>query len=74
MKNIICFKAKRLAGVLPKRLVVKCGTENLCSRDGEKKLDQKIFDDYARQIVELQGQGVEVIVVSSGAIKAGEKN
>jgi glutamate 5-kinase len=53
--------------------VVKCGTENLCSRDGEEKLDQKIFDDYARQIIELQKQGVEVIIVSSGAMKAGRE-
>lgn len=61
--------------ILPRRLVIKCGTENLCSlQDGEKKLDQKIFDDYARQIVELQKQGVEVIVVSSGAIKAGRES
>jgi glutamate 5-kinase len=59
--------------ILPRRLVVKCGTENLCTKDGEKKLDQKIFNDYARQIVELQRQGVEVIVITSGAIKAGRE-
>jgi len=59
--------------ILPRRLVVKCGTENLCSQNGEKKLDPKIFDDYARQIVELQRQGVDVIVISSGAIKAGRE-
>lgn len=59
--------------ILPRRLVVKCGTENLCSRDGEKKLDQRIFDDYARQVAELQKQGVDVIIISSGAIKAGRE-
>ncbi len=60
--------------ILPRRLVVKCGTENLCSlQSGEKRLDQKIFNDYARQLVKLQKQGVELIVVSSGAIKAGRE-
>ncbi len=60
--------------ILPRRLVVKCGTENLCSlQNGKKKLDQKIFNDYARQLVKLQKQGVELIVVSSGAIKAGRE-
>lgn len=59
--------------ILPRRLVVKCGTENLCSQDGKKKLDQKIFDDYARQVAELQKQGVDVIIISSGAIKAGRE-
>ncbi len=59
--------------VLPRRLVVKCGTENLCTKENGKRLDQKIFDDYARQIVELQRQGVEIVVISSGAIKAGRE-
>jgi len=60
--------------ILPRRLVVKCGTDNLCSlQDGEKKLDQKIFDDYAKQVVELQKQGVEVMIVSSGAMEAGRE-
>jgi len=59
--------------ILPRSLVVKCGTENLCSQDGKKELNQKIFDDYARQVAELQKQGVEVIIISSGAIKAGRE-
>ena len=58
--------------ILPRRLVVKCGTENLCTQD-DKKLNQKIFDDYARQVVELQKQGVDVVIISSGAIKAGRE-
>jgi len=59
--------------ILPRRLVIKCGTENLCSHDDGKKLNQKIFDEYARQAVELQKQGVDVIFISSGAIKAGRE-
>lgn len=62
-------KAKRRA--LVRRLIVKCGTANLCNQFGQ--LDQGIFNDFARQIVELMKQGVEVIIVSSGAIKAGRE-
>ncbi|MCJ7804232.1 glutamate 5-kinase [Patescibacteria group bacterium] len=67
------LKKKYRERILPRRLVVKCGTENLCSQDGKKELNQKIFNDYARQVAELQKQGVEVIIISSGAIKAGRE-
>lgn len=54
-----------------RRLVIKFGTENLF---GEKDaLDQDVFDLYADQMVALQKKGIEVIVVSSGAIKAGKE-
>lgn len=53
------------------RLLVKFGTANLCNRFGQ--LDQSIFNDFARQVVELQNQGMEIIIVSSGAIKAGKE-
>lgn len=59
-------------GILPRRLVVKCGTRNLCNPD-TGRLDQKIFNGYARQIVELQKLGVQIIIVSSGAIQAGKE-
>lgn len=58
---------------LPDRLVVKFGTNSLCSNEGEKKLDQEIFNDFARQIVELWRQGVKVVIVSSGAKQSGEE-
>lgn len=65
---------ERREGILPKRLVVKFGTKDLCSDEGgEARLDQAAFDDYARQIVELQRQGVMVVIVSSGAIQAGRE-
>lgn len=54
---------------LIRRLVVKFGTANLCNKLGQ--LDQNTFNEYAKQVVELQNQGVEVVIVSSGAIKAG---
>lgn len=54
-----------------RRLVVKFGTKNLCGLSGN--LNQSIFNDFARQIMELQKQGLEIIIVSSGAIKAGRE-
>ncbi|MBM4177264.1 hypothetical protein FJ208_00460 [Candidatus Gribaldobacteria bacterium] len=52
------------------RLVVKFGTESL-SLSG--KLDQKVFNDFARQIIIAQGFGIRVAIVSSGAIRAGQE-
>jgi len=54
-----------------RRLIVKFGTANLCNENGQ--LDQDIFNDFARQVVELQNEGLEVVIVSSAAIKAGRE-
>lgn len=51
------------------KLVVKLGTDVLCSNGS---LDQKIFNELARQIVESQIFAYTV-VISSGAIKAGSE-
>jgi len=54
------------------RLVVKFGTESLSSGvEGSRALDQKLFNDFSRQISLLYRNGVKVVVVSSGAIRAG---
>jgi len=58
-------------GLMLHRMIVKLGTANLCNQFGQ--LDQDIFNDFARQVVKLQNQGMEVIIVSSGAIRAGEE-
>jgi len=55
---------------LSSRLVVKFGTESL-SLDG--KLNQPIFDGFAREIMQVNQLGVEVAIVSSGAIRAGKE-
>lgn len=57
------------------QLVVKFGTGVLLGRCGEKEdcFDQEIFDRAAGQIVEAQNNGVAVILVSSGAVKAGRE-
>lgn len=52
------------------RIVVKFGTENLFGNN--KRLDQNVFDDFARQIVSVQDLGIQVVIVSSGAIAAGK--
>jgi glutamate 5-kinase len=52
-----------------KRIVVKLGT-NLLTGDGPN-LDEAIMARLVAQVVRLHGQGMEVVVVSSGAVAAG---
>ena len=51
-----------------KRIVVKIGTGNLVSSGN---LDTTKTSDIARQVAELMSRGIEVVLVSSGAIQAG---
>ncbi|MDD5068242.1 MAG: hypothetical protein PHS53_03340 [Candidatus Pacebacteria bacterium] len=53
-----------------KRVVIKFGTEVLLT---ENHLDQKIFDNVALQVRQIQELGVDVVIVTSGAIKAGKE-
>ena len=55
--------------ILYKRIVAKLGT-NLLTGGGEG-LDQEIIRSVVRQLAELHRQGVQIVVVSSGAIAAG---
>jgi glutamate 5-kinase len=52
-----------------RKIVVKVGTNVITGRDG--KLDPDILDSLTAQIAALAAQGVEVILVSSGAVGAG---
>ena len=61
VRNDIISKAKRC--------VVKIGSA-LLTQDG-KGLDHQAIDDWAEQIVQLRGQGIEIILVSSGAVAEG---
>lgn len=56
-------------------LVVKFGTEVLLGKSTATKgnLDPHIFRDAGKQIVKLQNRGVKVVLISSGAIKAGRE-
>ncbi|MFH1564306.1 MAG: hypothetical protein ABIC82_00445 [bacterium] len=53
-----------------KRIVVKLGTNVLVSKGN---LDDLIYANIADQVAKLSLQGIEVIIVSSGSIKAGEE-
>ncbi len=55
-----------------RRIVVKMGTSVLTSSDPKAPgLDREFLRDVARQLQELRQRGIEVTVVSSGAIGAG---
>ncbi|MEM3381151.1 MAG: glutamate 5-kinase, partial [Candidatus Bathyarchaeia archaeon] len=54
-----------------KKIVVKIGTSVLTKPDGS--LDEEYMQDIARQVYELTRRGIEVIIVSSGAIGSGVK-
>lgn len=62
-------RKKFLSGV--KRVVIKIGSSVLT--DSEGGIIPRRFGQIAAQIVELQKKGIEVIVVSSGAIASGMK-
>ncbi len=53
----------------PRRIVVKIGTNTICQGDGT--VDQAYIDDVARQVSDLDQEGVQSIVVTSGAIGSG---
>lgn len=62
-------RKKFLSGV--KRVVIKIGSSVLTDNDGG--VIEMRFGQIASQIVELQKRGIEVIIVSSGAIASGMK-
>ncbi|MBC7526558.1 MAG: glutamate 5-kinase [Chthonomonadaceae bacterium] len=54
---------------LPRRIVVKVGTSTLTDEEG--KLDRAFIADLTSQLATLRREGADVILVSSGAIRAG---
>jgi len=56
---------------LPQRIVIKIGTSTLTG--GEKKLSAPRLVEIARQIALLCQEGIQVALVSSGAIAAGRE-
>lgn len=52
-----------------KKIVVKVGTSSITKHGYE--VDTEFMDSVARQVKELRGRGIEVIVVTSGAIGIG---
>jgi len=53
-----------------RRIVVKLGTNLLTG--GSSQLDKDIMSNLASQIARLHRQGLELLIVSSGAIAAGK--
>jgi glutamate 5-kinase len=53
------------------RMVVKIGTSLLTG--GSEQLNEETMSDLVRQVARLHQQGMEVVVVSSGAIAAGRE-
>ena len=51
------------------RVVVKIGTSTLCNSTGSP--DAEYIGSLAAQIADLRGGGIECVIVSSGAIRAG---
>lgn len=62
-------RAQFQAGHRPSRMVIKLGTGILTSGIGQ--LDTDVIQNICKQIAELREQGVEIIVVSSGAVGLG---
>jgi len=54
---------------MSKRIVVKIGSQVLCGRDGS--LNQHVLARLVDQLANLQANGWQVLVVSSGAVAAG---
>lgn len=54
-----------------RKLVVKVGTSTLTQ--GEKKLSRRYMLSLVQQLAHLQNQGLQVVLVSSGAIAAGRE-
>lgn len=59
--------SRRLGKV--RRVVVKLGSQVLTT--GELRLDRSVFEWIADDVSELRGRGVEVVIVSSGAVASG---
>ncbi|MHB8763971.1 MAG: glutamate 5-kinase [Deferrisomatales bacterium] len=52
-----------------RRVVVKAGSQVLTTAGGE--LDRQVFEDLADDVAALRGRGLEVAVVTSGAVASG---
>lgn len=59
-----------------KQFIVKLGTEVLLSKKrwtDDRRLSQRVFNQVASQVVEIQNLDIGVTIVSSGAIQAGRE-
>ena len=56
---------------LSRRIVIKIGTSTITG--GENRPDYAFMTDVARQVAELLNDGVDVVIVSSGAVASGKR-
>ncbi len=63
--------SQRQALTLTKRLIVKLGTSSILHKDG--RVQGEVLLPLARQIASLREQGVQVVLVSSGAVGMGRR-
>lgn len=63
----MCFDRKALKAA--KRIVVKVGTSTITYSNGKRNFSQ--IDRLARELADLQNQGKEMILVTSGAVAVG---
>src|SRR3989344_3174957 len=55
-----------------KRIVLKIGTNSIIFN--HKNIDMKFLRSIAKQVIDLNKQGIEVIIITSGAIGVGRKD
>ena len=51
------------------RIIVKIGSQSITTRDGQ--LDRDAIDQIVRQIASLMQQGIQIVLVTSGAVASG---
>lgn len=64
------LKKQKNTGLKYRRIVVKFGTR-LLTGGSKQHLDMEVMSNLTRQIAGLHAQGVQIIIVSSGAVAAG---
>jgi glutamate 5-kinase len=63
-------KKQKTSAIKYRRIVVKLGTR-LLTGGSKQHLDMEVMSNITRQIAELNAQGVQIVLVSSGAVAAG---
>ncbi len=65
----LMIQNKRGFNMANKRVVVKIGSSSLTKKDGSLSIDK--LQEHTEAIAKLMQQGIEVILISSGAVSAG---
>lgn len=54
------------------KIIVKLGTQSFINVDSNDYLDQEIINSIAQQVVNLKKNGIDIILISSGAVGIGQ--